>query len=69
MAPKGFANARMESLQEMFGLDNRMFNQTMIDELSTDMMNVNYSRAEEQFVPYKVNSFNFLKNALYGETN
>lgn len=69
VAPKGFANARMESLQEMFGLDNRMFNQTMIDELSTDMMNVNYSRAEEQFVPYKENSFNFLKNALYGETN
>lgn len=69
VAPKGFANARMESLQEMFGLDNRMFNQTMIDELSTDTMNVNYSRAEEQFVPYKENSINFLKNALYGETN
>lgn len=69
VAPKGFANVRMESLQEMFGLDNRMFNQTMIDELSTDTMNVNYSRAKEQFVPYKENSINFLKNALYGETN
>lgn len=69
VAPKGFANARMESLQEMFGLNNRMFKQEMIDSMSSESMVVDYSRAEEKFVPYKEISIKFLKNALYGETN
>lgn len=69
VAPKGFANARMESLQEMFGLNNRMFTQEKIDTMTSESMVVDHSRAEENFVPYKERSIKFLKNALYGETN
>lgn len=69
VAPKGFANARMESMQEMFGLNNRMFNQEMIDAMSMETMGVNYSNAEETFAPYKEKSVKYLKESLYGKTN
>ena len=41
----------------------------MIDSMSSESMVVDYSKAEENFVPYKEKSIKFLKNALYGETN
>lgn len=69
VAPKGFANARMESLQEMFGLNNRMFVQEMIDGMTTEWMTVDYSKAEEKFAPFEKTSKQYLNNALYGEAN
>jgi hypothetical protein len=69
VAPKGFANARMESLQEMFGLNNRMFTQELIDGMTIEQMTVDYSKADEKFAPFKEKSLQYLNNALYGEPN
>ncbi len=69
VAPKGFADARMKSLQEMFGLNNRMFVQELIDGMTSEQMSVDYSKADEKFAPYKKESLQYLNNALYGEAN
>ena len=69
VAPKGFANARMESLQETFGLNNRMFVEEMIENMTPELMTVDYSRADAQFAPFKETSKQYLNNALYGEAN
>lgn len=69
VAPKGFANSRMESLQEMFGLDNRMFVQKMIDRMVLERMSVDYSNADEKFGPFENISKQYLNNSLYGDTN
>lgn len=69
VAPKSFANARMESLQEMFGLDQRLFQHDMIEKLDLNKLRVDYSKADEFFAPFEKGSKEFLKNALYGERN
>jgi len=67
VAPKSFANARMESLQEMFGLGQRLFRQEIVDSLNKNSLVVDYSKADELFAPFEKTSKEYLKNALYGE--
>lgn len=69
VAPKGFANARMESLQDMFGLGQRLFTHDEIDKIDKDRLDVDYSLAAELFAPYEKESKEFLNKALYGENN
>ena len=59
----------MESLQETFGLNNRMFVEEMIENMTPELMTVDYSRADAQFAPFKEKSKQYLNNALYGEAN
>ncbi len=66
VAPKGFANARMESLQEMFGLGQRLFNEEMISKMDNSALEINYTHADDLFKPYEKISKEFLNNALYG---
>lgn len=67
VAPKGFANARMESLQEMFGIGQRLFKGDVIKNLNQKTLEIDYSHADENFAPYEKISKDFLYNALYGE--
>lgn len=67
VAPKSFANARMESLQDMFGLGQRLFNQTMIKSMVSNQLLVDYSRADTLFAPFEKTSKDYLSEALYGE--
>lgn len=69
VAPKNFANARMESLQDMFGLNNRIFVQEMIDNMTTEQMSVDYSKANDLINSFEEQSKQYLNNALYGKTN
>lgn len=69
VVPKGFANARMESLQEMFGLGQRIFREDTIKELTLKTLQIDHSKTDSFLAPYKKISMEFLKNALYGETN
>ena len=67
VAPKSFANSRMESLQEMFGLNNRLFSQERIEAITQDTLVVDYSKTEGKCAPYIKKSVQYLKQALYGE--
>ena len=53
----------------MFGLNNRMFTQELIDGMTIEQMTVDYSKADEKFAPFKEKSLQYLNNALYGEPN
>ena len=67
VAPKGFANSRMESLQEMFGIGQRIFKGDTITNLDIKTLEIDYSHAEDRFAPYEKISKEYLTNALYGE--
>lgn len=67
VAPKGFANARMESLQEMFGLGQRMFQHDAIADLNKERLAIDYSHAADRFAPFEKESKEYLNNALYGK--
>ena len=69
VAPKSFANARMESLQEMFGLGQRLFNNEMINNINKENLEIDYSKADALFAPFEKESKEYLNNALYGEKN
>ena len=57
----------MESLQDMFGLGQRLFRQEMIDGLDKNSLKIDYSKADELFAPFEKTSKEYLINALYGE--
>lgn len=67
VAPKSFANARMESLQDMFGIGQRLFRDEMIQDMSLESLEIDYSNADKTFAPFEIISKEYLNNALYGE--
>lgn len=61
---KGWASSRMQSLQTVFGLDNRFVSEQWVDTATAEMLQVDYSLMEER-IQKKINeSIEYLKEAL-----
>lgn len=63
--PKTWANERLISLEEIFGI-NVILTKDRAKELSVDMWNVDYSKGKIKGEEFIKSSKEFLKNALYG---
>lgn len=64
VVPKNVANARMKSLQQVFGITDRFVNQQWLDMVSREWLNIDYNEYNKRLEEFRNKSITYLIESL-----